>query len=744
MRGSDYAERSRLLICVLLAVGCVVAGRLELFFAVPPGYATPIFLPAGIAVAAMFIAGAATLPGIFVGSLILNIWVGYSRVHHFGTIEGIAALAIAAASTLQAIIGGRVLRRFIGYPAPLDTPHQLIAYLIAVPAICATSATFSVYSLWLLGIVQSNGVLSNWVDWWIGDSLGVLVAVPLMLMFFGEPRMLWQYRRARVAVPIAAMFAFFVVIFSLFPSFSVIAIGGFGTGLLGAFLLLLTGQSFQLATTDELKGRLAAIVDWSDEAIMGKDLNGTLTSWNKGAERTFGYSEEEAIGKSVKILIPPELHAEEDKIIASICRGELVEPFETKRIRKDGQSLDVSITVSPIRNREQRIVGASTIARDVTGQKEAQRRIAADLQAMTRLHDIGIQCMDATHGIEQCLQLMLDAAMEITRAGKGYIQLLDASSGALTISVQRGFDDRFLTFFGTVHNDSASSCGAALSSHERVVLEDVTQSPIFAGLPALEVMLEAQARACQSTPLVSSKRKVLGMLSTHFERPHRPDERELRLIDLLARQAADYLERKQAELVEIALKGELQHRSNNLLAVVQSITNQTLMESRSISSARDLLRGRLEALARANRQLTKTSHASVDLREIVNLEMEPFADRATIQGATITLGPQQAQSVTLVLHELITNAIKYGALSTPAGKVGLSWSVSGVDGNRVLTLNWREHDGPPVVAPDREGFGTTLLKAIFSDIRLDYAPGGFACEMKISVRGASPPNAINS
>ena len=158
MRGSDYAERSRLLICVLLAVGCVVAGRLELFFAVPPGYATPIFLPAGIAVAAMFIAGAATLPGIFVGSLILNIWVGYSRVHHFGTIEGIAALAIAAASTLQAIIGGRVLRRFIGYPAPRATPHQLIAYLSAVPAICATSATFSVYSLWNLGIVQSNGV----------------------------------------------------------------------------------------------------------------------------------------------------------------------------------------------------------------------------------------------------------------------------------------------------------------------------------------------------------------------------------------------------------------------------------------------------------------------------------------------------------------------------------------------------------------------------------------------------------
>src|SRR4029077_5608790 len=140
--------------------------------------------------------------------------------------------------------------------------------------------------------------------------------------------------------------------------------------------------------------------------------------------------------------------------------------------------------------------------------------------------------------------------------------------GALKIAVQRGFGDRFLAFFATVQNESASACGAVLNSRERVVVEDVAHSPIFADTPALEVMLEAGARACQSTPLVS-KGRVLGVLSTHFERPHRPDERVLRLLDLLARQAADYLDRKRADDNAETLIMEIQHRSDNLLAVIQ-------------------------------------------------------------------------------------------------------------------------------------------------------------------------------
>jgi PAS domain S-box-containing protein len=121
--------------------------------------------------------------------------------------------------------------------------------------------------------------------------------------------------------------------------------------------------------------RLAAIVDSSFDAIVSKDLNGIITSWNGAAERLFGYTAEEAIGKSILILIPEKHQDEEAEIIAKIRRGERVESFETARRRKDGSLVSVSLTISPIVNQNGVIVGASKIARDITATKESERRI---------------------------------------------------------------------------------------------------------------------------------------------------------------------------------------------------------------------------------------------------------------------------------------------------------------------------------------------------------------------------------
>lgn len=121
--------------------------------------------------------------------------------------------------------------------------------------------------------------------------------------------------------------------------------------------------------------RLAAIVDSSFDAIVGKDLNSIITDWNQAATRLFGYTADEAIGQSVLMLIPERRHAEETDIIERIGRGERLETFETVRKRKDGTLVDVSLTISPIRNRDGKIVGASKIARDISAAKENERRI---------------------------------------------------------------------------------------------------------------------------------------------------------------------------------------------------------------------------------------------------------------------------------------------------------------------------------------------------------------------------------
>ena len=172
------AVRRRLLVYVMLPLAYVITGRLGLLLAVPPGYATAVFVPAGIAVGAVFMAGPSTLPGIFIGSLLLNLWVGYSIAGHFELLGSAAALVIAVASALQAALGGAVLRRVIGYPAGLDNPRDLVSLLVLSPVFCLTSASLSLASIWALGAVQSGDLPSNWTTWWAGDTLGVLVTLP--------------------------------------------------------------------------------------------------------------------------------------------------------------------------------------------------------------------------------------------------------------------------------------------------------------------------------------------------------------------------------------------------------------------------------------------------------------------------------------------------------------------------------------------------------------------------------------
>jgi PAS domain S-box-containing protein len=128
----------------------------------------------------------------------------------------------------------------------------------------------------------------------------------------------------------------------------------------------------------------AAIVDSSDDAIVSKDLKGIVMSWNKAAERIFGYEAKEMIGQSITKLLPQDRLHEESEILARLQRGERVDHFETKRQRKDGVLIDVSLTISPIRNAQGVVVGASKIARDITAQKKAQRKLAETNEALRR------------------------------------------------------------------------------------------------------------------------------------------------------------------------------------------------------------------------------------------------------------------------------------------------------------------------------------------------------------------------
>ena len=197
----------------LLVVGYVATGRLGLLLAVPPGYATSIFPPAGIAATAMLVAGPASLPWTFLGSLLLNLWIGFDAGSMPVTMAVVAALLIAAASTGQAAVTGRVLRRAIGDPSPLDNGAEILRFLLLTPLCCTSSASLSLSGLAALGAVAPREIATSWVAWWVGDTLGVLIVLPLLLIFVGRPRPLWRARLRPMALPMLLFFGLFVVIF---------------------------------------------------------------------------------------------------------------------------------------------------------------------------------------------------------------------------------------------------------------------------------------------------------------------------------------------------------------------------------------------------------------------------------------------------------------------------------------------------------------------------------------------------
>ena len=195
----------------------------------------------------------------------------------------------------------------------------------------------------------------------------------------------------------------------------------------------------------------------------------------------------------------------------------------------------------------------------------------------------------------------------------------------------------------------------------------------------------------------------------------------------------DITERKRAEGRQAMLARELQHRTKNLLAVIQSIAQRSLASGGQVDEARLALIPRLHALAHATDLLMEADWQGADLKDVVERVMESFAGRYLIEGQRVALTPSATQGMALVVHELCTNAQKYGAFSTPAGKVTMRWSVEGDDEPARFIFRWHERGGPRVTPPEQVGFGTTLLHHAMGggQPHIDYAPEGLTYRLEV-------------
>ena len=195
----------------------------------------------------------------------------------------------------------------------------------------------------------------------------------------------------------------------------------------------------------------------------------------------------------------------------------------------------------------------------------------------------------------------------------------------------------------------------------------------------------------------------------------------------------DITDRKEAEQRQHFLMGELAHRSKNMLAVVASIASRSLSGTRSLTEARDVLTHRIQALARSQSALLIGGFEGAPIAEIIRLEFEGFSDQVKSAGPDVLLNPRVAQTFALVVHELATNATKYGALSLPDGQVAIHWSVEGTGAEARFKFQWQERNGPSVVPPTRQGFGHMVIeKAAAQDFgipNIRFATDGLCYEL---------------
>jgi PAS domain S-box-containing protein len=188
----------------------------------------------------------------------------------------------------------------------------------------------------------------------------------------------------------------------------------------------ITRDISELKRNDESRFRLAAIVDSADDAIVSKDLNGIVRSWNEGAYRMFGYTAEEMVGQSILRLIPPELQYEEDEILRKLRAGERIDHYETTRLKKNGQTFEVSVTISPIRDESGRVIGASKIARDISDRKRIERLLVQSEKLAATGRMAAAIAHEINNPLESLLNLVFLARQNTDTSGKAHQYLLTA------------------------------------------------------------------------------------------------------------------------------------------------------------------------------------------------------------------------------------------------------------------------------------------------------------------------------
>jgi PAS domain S-box-containing protein len=424
-----------------------------------------------------------------------------------------------------------------------------------------------------------------------------------------------------------------------------------------------------------------------------------VTATNSRMLEILGCSREEIEGAPEKWreLTPAEYHALDERALAQLRERGHSDPFEKEYLRPDGSRIPVRVSVSSVENEPDKLVA---FVQDLSAERSARKReseIQKRLEIALSAADQGVWDFDLVTG-----EMIYDV-----RAKQIY-GLSPEQPVTFEVIRDSTHPDDVSTTLGLLARATDPAVRDRSSYEYRIVRPD---GSICWALAHGEAIFDGEPGA----------------------------ERAVRYAGTIQ----DITERKRAERHQQILIAELNHRVKNTLAIVQALAHQTF-KGKVEDSISETFMGRLSALAAAHNILTSGSWEAAELRDIALAVLIPHcgSEQLEMSGDQARLPPQLAVNIAMALHELATNAVKYGALSRPKGRVELSWSLER-DSEPRLRLRWRESGGPAVGNPEREGFGTRMLKRLLASelngkVTLDFRPEGLECIIDAPVREPRP------
>jgi PAS domain S-box-containing protein len=506
------------------------------------------------------------------------------------------------------------------------------------------------------------------------------------------------------------------------------------------------GQRMSIEVSRPFSPDLTPILETVLDAVVVMSEDGLVLAWNAVAETTFGWTAEETLGRPLADSLIPEQHREAHdeglrRLVAGGKARVLNRRIEISALCKDGREVPVELSITTTLSDHGRcFVG---FLRDISERRDAEERLHQQALEARLTFEI-TQMASESDSFDAALESALSAICEITGWPVGHALVVAPSDSRLLLStsiwVETSLDAASELKRATAETRFSAGVGLPgriLASGEPLWVSDMDHASDFP-------RKGTGFRGAFGFPL-KNEGKVIAVLEFFTESPIAPDPALLLTVRTLGEQVGRVFERKRTHDRQQLLMNELNHRVKNILAVVQAVAHRSLTGVADPQQGYDAFMSRLMALAGAQDLLVAQDWSGASLRKIVDTAMTGCGSddkRVTVSGPDIEVPASSAISISLAVHELCTNAFKYGALSVDGGHVQITWGPDPGRADGQFFFEWRESGGPPVSPPSRKGFGTSLIqrgiaRELGGRAEIDYAPTGLVCRFTAS--GQSHP-----